>query len=364
MSEIAQKAKFDYLRYAQVWEDAEVLIKALDIHENGTYLSIASAGDNAFAILSQNPKAVIALDLNPVQLYSVELRVRMYEHLSYSEFLELYGVKKEGQNRAQLYAKLRAFLTPECRKFWDEHTSEIAAGIASGGKFERYFALFRNYALRFVHSQKNIDALLVSKTQEDRELFYETVWNSWRWKLMFRLFFSKKMMGKFGRDKAFFKYTKGNISGGILERTKHALTKLDTSKNAYLHWILKGEFGEILPVALRKENFETIKKNLHKFSWKLDTIENYLATTPTQISGFNLSDIFEYMDEEQYHQLLEKLHNSGEKGARLAYWNMRVLRKAPEHMMDKLHLLETLSTTLHEEDCAFFYRDFVIEEVL
>jgi S-adenosylmethionine:diacylglycerol 3-amino-3-carboxypropyl transferase len=33
-SEVEDYAKFDIIRYAQVWEDAEILIEALKINEN------------------------------------------------------------------------------------------------------------------------------------------------------------------------------------------------------------------------------------------------------------------------------------------------------------------------------------------
>ena len=45
-SEIETRADFNIIRYGQVWEDADILLKALDIQPNDTCLSIASAGDN------------------------------------------------------------------------------------------------------------------------------------------------------------------------------------------------------------------------------------------------------------------------------------------------------------------------------
>ena len=45
------------LRYAQCWEDADVLVDALAIRPGGTYVAIASAGDNALAMLAAVPRA-------------------------------------------------------------------------------------------------------------------------------------------------------------------------------------------------------------------------------------------------------------------------------------------------------------------
>ena len=66
-SEAAARADFSQIRYAQCWEDADVLLEALDIEPGEVCLSIGSAGDNTLALLTRQPERVIAIDLNPVQ---------------------------------------------------------------------------------------------------------------------------------------------------------------------------------------------------------------------------------------------------------------------------------------------------------
>ena len=87
-SEVAVKANFSTIRYAQCWEDADILLEGLAIRPGETCLAIASAGDNALAMLTQNPGQVFALDLNPAQLACLELRVAAYpgETLGAHEF--------------------------------------------------------------------------------------------------------------------------------------------------------------------------------------------------------------------------------------------------------------------------------------
>src|SRR5687768_98208 len=75
------------IRYAQVWEDADVLLAGLEVRPGDVCLSIASAGDNTLALLTTHPSRVIALDLNAAQLACLELRVAAYRCLSYRELL-------------------------------------------------------------------------------------------------------------------------------------------------------------------------------------------------------------------------------------------------------------------------------------
>ena len=59
------------IQYAQCWEDPRTLLQGLNITEEDDVLSIASAGDNTFAILLENPRSVVAVDRDPVDRKSV-----------------------------------------------------------------------------------------------------------------------------------------------------------------------------------------------------------------------------------------------------------------------------------------------------
>ena len=44
---IQNRAAFDLVRYANCWEDADILLEALAVKQGDRCLSIASAGDNS-----------------------------------------------------------------------------------------------------------------------------------------------------------------------------------------------------------------------------------------------------------------------------------------------------------------------------
>src|SRR5205085_2322120 len=70
------------VRYASVWEDADVLCEALaPVSQGGRLLSIASAGDNVLALLTLDPAEVVAIDTNPAQLACLELRRAAFRRL-------------------------------------------------------------------------------------------------------------------------------------------------------------------------------------------------------------------------------------------------------------------------------------------
>ncbi|MBI4346151.1 MAG: DUF3419 family protein [Elusimicrobia bacterium] len=362
-AEAAARADFSRIRYAQVWEDADVLLEALDVRPGHEVLSIASAGDNALALLARSPRRVVALDLNPAQLYCLELRVAAYRRLEHPELLELLG-STPSDRRLELYRKLRPDLPPAARNFWDSRPGELEAGAASVGRFERFLALFRRAVLPLVQSRETVRALLAGGGDDERLRFYDSRWDGWRWRLAFKLFFSRQVIGRLGRDPAFFRYVEGGVSSRLLGRVRHALTRTDPAENPYLQWVLLGRHATALPFALRPENFQAIRRNLDRLEVRLGSLESFLdRAEPESIDRFNLSDVFEYMSAENARAVLAAAARAGRPGARLAYWNMLVPRRRPAALAGRLRPLGELSRRLHERDKAIFYSDFVVEEV-
>ena len=363
-SEAAEHADFSKIRYAQCWEDADILIPALNVQEGQIVLSIASAGDNTLSLLAQNPAKIFALDLNPAQIACLEIRIAAYSNLEYEELLELIGTR-ESTRRKELYNKIKGSLNKDTKAFWDTNLIEIERGIGHAGKFEHYFEIFRKRVIPLVHSQKRINRLLEGGDYDTRKHFYNNEWDNLCWKLLFKIFFSRFVMGRLGRDPSFFRYVEGSVADRILERARYALTELNPADNPYLHWILKGTYNEVLPHALREENFNTIRENLNKLEYRLQSVEDFIETAEQHsIDAFNLSDIFEYMSEKEMERIYYLILKVGRKGARIAYWNMLAPRQCPDTLKDKIIFHEKLSKELFSQDKAFFYSNFRVEEII
>lgn len=359
---IQTKASFDHIRYASVWEDADILCDALAPScKNGRILSIASSGDNVLALLTLDPKEIVAADISQTQLACVELRISAFRHLDYFGLLAFLGVT-ETSNRKEVYDELKGDLSPNARQYWDLHPKEVDEGIIHAGKFERYLKFFGRHVIPWVHSKEKREELLKPRSHIDRIEFYDKQWDTFLWRLMFRLFFSKLMMGNAGRDPAFFDHVQGSVSERILKRTRHALTELPTNVNPYLHYIVKGNYSmEALPRYLRAENKEMITARLDRIT---------LACAPLQqagdglFDGFNLSDIFEYMDEDEFRECYAALVSRANPGARLVYWNLLVPRYVPSSFEERINTNPELSEVLHWRDKTWFYQAFHIDEVV
>ena len=357
------EADWSIIRYAMCWEDADVLLAALDVRPGDRCASVCSAGDNTLALLTRGPASVVAFDLSPAQLACLGLRVAAYAELDHGGLLELLGVRRS-QRRAGLYAACRGAMGEEDRLFWDKRLQLVAAGIATAGKFEGYFRLFRRFVLPLVHGRRTRDELLRPKTESERVAFYKDRWDTRRWRLLFRLYFGRRAMGRLGRDPSFFEHVerREDVAGGIAARAEHALTRLDPSANPYLRAILTGVPGEdALPLAWRPEHFEAIRANLGRLTIRRASVAD-VADSGERFDRWNLSDVFEYMPPAEYARQLAAVVDATRPGGRLAYWNMAADRTRPESLADRLVQLHDTAADLHARDRAFFYKRLVVEE--
>ncbi|MFN9349372.1 MAG: DUF3419 family protein [Gemmatimonadota bacterium] len=362
-TEAAARADFTGLRYAQCWEDADVLAAGLATRPGETVLSIASAGDNSYALLLDDPARVVAVDLSPAQAAAVEVRRAMYRTLAHDEFLALYG-SRPSRARAALYARCRPAMPAEARAWWDANPRLVAGGIGGAGKFERYFRLFRDVALPLVHRRRTVLGLLEPREPAARARWFDGTWNTWRWRALQGLFFSRAVMGRAGRDPEFFAFAEGDIGAHLRRRIRHALVNGDPAANPYVHWILTGTHGAALPRALRAEHFDTIRARVDRLELRVGAMEDVLPTIGAPVARVNASDIFEYMSPAGFAAALDLLLAHMPAGGRLAYWNLLAPRQGSRVRPARLRRLDALSDALFARDRAFFYSAFSVDEVL
>lgn len=313
-------------------------------------------------MLTCNPKMVYAIDLNQNQIMCTEFKIVCYKYLEYDECMKLIGVF-ESDNRIRLYDKVKNKLSDSTRGYFDNNLDIIKRGIIHTGKFENYFHIFGKKVLPMIHRKELRNELLAKKSREERVEFYKKKWDNFRWRLLFKIFFSRSVMGKLGRDKAFFRYVNVNVAEHILDRTKYAFTELDTSENSYLYYIFNGKYDKVLPFAYRRENFEKIKSNIDKITLLSESVETFIDRKDVDyISKYNLSDIFEYMSDEQMCRIFEKIFTKSKTGAKIAYWNMLADKRASKYF-ENLEYKEKEAEYLLKKDKAFFYSKFILEEI-
>jgi S-adenosylmethionine-diacylglycerol 3-amino-3-carboxypropyl transferase len=294
----------------------------------------------------------------------VALKLAGAEALEYEDYLVLLGLRP-GDARAA-YRRTSEALDDDARAFWDEHQALLDEGALRCGKFERYLAMFRQRVLPLVHSRAVIDGLLALDRPEAQRRYFDARWNSRRWRALFRVFFSRRVMARLGRSPEHFAQVHGSVAERLLARTEHVLTELPVRQNPFLQWILTGGYPdlEVAHPYLTRAGFARLKERADRVALVHASLEEHLpAAGAGAYSAFNLSNIGEYLPVEVFDDLYGHLLRAARPGARIAYWNLFVPRQRPEALADRVRRHPERAGALLARDRAFFYGAFHLETV-
>ena len=204
------------------------------------------------------------------------------------------------------------------------------------------------------------------ETLEEQHRFFNEKWDCWRWRTLFRVFFSQAVMQRSGRSAAQFAHVEGPVSKAFMARAEHALTGLKVSNNPFRQWMLQGQYQDVenSQPYLSTEGHAALVAAADSIEFVHDDLVGHLQSCePGKYSAFNLSDVPEYLSEEETEQLLQACVSAARPGARLAYWNLLVPRYRPDSMAHILDRDEELASRLLRADRAFVYGGFQVETV-
>ena len=348
---------------SQCWEDGETLIEALGVRPGETVVSVAAGGDNALGLLITDPARVIAADPSPAQIFCCQLKSRAFRNLGHGELLELNGSRFSIRRLALLEDALED-ASPDERSFWQAVKGIQTVGIGGIGRLERELTAFRRRLLPCAAGQVKIDRVLEPKPATDRARFHDRTWDTVRWRMVYRVGFAR--LAAVSADYAGRKVRIGPEAGsGILRRWRQQLVDLDPSANPYLHWFLRGEHGDALPLAYQPRNHQVIRERLDRITWRSQSLEGVLGSLQAgSVDRFNLNGLFEHTSDAAYQHLLKSILRAARPGARLVYWNTLVERSRPESLRKQIRPLVDLAGRLNAVDRTLLSQRLVIEEVL
>lgn len=347
----------DELRYSFVWEDHRNL--ALAAAEGlgrpvGRVLSIGSSGDNALALLMLDPREVVVIDLSPAQMALVELKVAAVAALDHDAFMDFFWTDKDGH---AVYEKLRSFLSPGALRHWDARRESFARGIHSSGRLDSYFRKFREQGLSALWSTEDLRTMSDAKDVATQVRAWQKA-DASEVRRLASDFFSRTALSMEGRHASQFSHVQQEDIGPLFLRNfARLLQSVPCGENPYMHYFLTGR-------ALRSAgthplwdpvSFAMIKSRVSRLKFVVRDLESQLGDENEPFDLMNLSDIFEYLSEDETQKLFAALAEKLSPGGLLAYWTLLVDR-AP--VSARLSRDEALSKKLTVMDRTWFYSGF------
>lgn len=364
------------LEYNACWEDFEIILKALKIDQNDTILSISSAGDNVLNFLLYDPKKIICVDYNQFQNYLLELKVEAIRNLDYQKFLQILGICYS-EERKELFDSIKQHLSEESRLFWDGNANLIEKGISYSG--EPILKTIGKY-MRFLKGDDVIEEFFQCKTiDEQTEYFYENIYG-FPWLLYLKIFnnnyflkieFSTRLLIEFllkkERSKEYFSYVKKVSSPkDLFKKIEGVFTKIPINNNYFASLMLLNRYlnEDLYPPYLKKESFSILKNRIDRIQIQTSSIYNTIKNLPNDIiTKFNLSNIFDWVDDSAFEQNLKEICRVGKDKARLCYFGTRFDRVVPESMKS-FQSEKQLAIELFKTDRTFLYGNFEVASVI
>ena len=358
MKENKNQVQLSKLVFTHNWEDPLSDHAALKIKKEDTIIAITSGGCNVLGFLQFDPKRIYSIDINLAQSFLMELKIAAIKSLNHNEFVRFSGLMPY-DNRLDLFEKIKPQLSQEALLFWQQEKRIIKRGFIMNGKFEG-FVKIAGRLLSVLQGKKRVKGLFKIKSQKEQEDYFDTVWDTKRFKYIFKLMFNKHMLAKRGLVSDYFHFDDGSTSfaESFYNRSKKAFRDLPIKGNYFLSLYLLGKYSskEVVPDYLTQEKFEIIKSRVDRIKIITSDAQGFINTIADEsIDCYALSNICELMSEVEVERLFSAVNRTAKKNARVIFRNLMIPREVPEIYRNHIIKDDALSKYIYDHDRSFVY---------
>jgi S-adenosylmethionine-diacylglycerol 3-amino-3-carboxypropyl transferase len=326
-------AMFHGLVYPQIWEDPEVDLKALRLTPESRILTIASGGCNVLNYLTESPKHVTAVDLNPHHIALCHLKVASLKHLpSYESFFRFFGHADERGNVRAFHKHVVHHLDPVTLDYWmsrgltGRRINLFARNIYKHGALGRFIGLLHVIARL---SGKNPKRLLTARNLDEQRWLFET--------LIEPIFETRAMravcklpVSYFGlgippaQFDALSASSGGNMAGLMRDRLEKLACDFPFTDN-YFAWQAFGRgYDKVdrvaVPRYLQERYHGDLRDRLDRVDFKQTSVTQHLKGLPEDsLDRYVLLDAQDWMTPEQLTELWGEILRTAKPGTRVIF---------------------------------------------
>ena len=327
---------FNRLVYAQIWEDPQADLAALNLPEGARILCISSGGCNALAYLSSKPSAVHAVDLNGAHLAMLAMKKQAIRHLpDYSAVLQYLGHANTKDNMKRYLRHIRPHLPEHAKEFWE------ARNLTGKPRF-RYFCEnayqhgllgeFIGYSHRLVKwfggdLSKMMEARTLAEQQENFTRYVEPVFNHRliRWVArqpwaLYSLGIPPAQFQALADDAG----PRQNLADLFKERMRHLACDFPLQENCFAHQAFARRYDieqqSALPMYLQQQHYATIRQHIERLHSHHQTLTEFLKTQANaSFDAYILLDSQDWMDNTQITELWQEINRTANRDARVLF---------------------------------------------
>lgn len=367
---------FEGLVYAQIWEDPEVDLAALELGPTSRLVTIASGGCNVMSYLAADPMQIQAVDLNPAHVALLKLKLAAARALPNYEAFRSFFADADSPENLRLYERFVApALEPEVRAFWDQRD---LAGRRRITMFRRNFyshgllgrTIQLGHAVCRLHGKRPDRVLHARDLAEQRRLFESELAPVFESRLVRKIADLPATYFGLGIPPAQFDALKADAEGGLAALLRARIERLACDFPIEENWFAWQAFGRRypgdgrgLPPYLRPENFAALRARVDRVAIEQITFTDFLRRQDGQtVDAYVLLDAQDWMSHAQIAALWEQINRTARPGARVIFRTAGeetiLPRMLPPKLLAPWHYEAERSQELHAQDRSAIYGGF------
>jgi S-adenosylmethionine:diacylglycerol 3-amino-3-carboxypropyl transferase len=316
------------LAFAETAESLRLNIQALQVGHQDRVVGVTSSGDLLLALLASNPESVIGFDSNKAQTVLAHLKAAAISTLSVENYMQFMGLKDtDAQTRVATFSQISCNLPSFARQDMLNKQKLIEEGILNQGMTHLIIQVLTALVAR-VMSRETLTLFLGNRgNDEDRlEKLNQLIQ---RWPLRY---FLQPLLRAFAPclKWLFFPHRFCRVSTRPDEiiadffNTFRDLLVQGVRQNPVLS---RSAVGHIHPewwhYLYNDLTFQEIRNNLNRLSLNTDDILSGLGRIPEGwATRIYLSNVPDYLSDEQLSELVQELRRTTAPGARIVYYSM------------------------------------------
>jgi len=365
---------FSRLVYAQIWEDPQADLQALQLKPGANILTIASGGCNALAYLSAQPAAVHAVDLNAAHLAMLNLKQQAIKHLpDYEAALAFLGNAAHPDNLKRYKRHIRQHLNENASEFWESRS------ISGKPRYHYFSHQAYQYGLlgRFIGVAHgfvrllggDLSKLMEARDQQEQVSLFEQhvapVFDS----LLFKLIASQPVaLYSLGIPPSQFEELRQDAKNGLpalfKERIRHLACDFPLDQNCFAHQAFARRYDaskqSALPMYLQKQHFSALRSHIDRLHTHHLTLTEFLRRQPrTSMDAYLFLDAQDWMDQRQLTELWEEVTRTAAPGAKVVFRTggskSPLDAKLPGHLLNAWHTDAGYNRHLSMQDRSAIY---------
>ena len=178
---------------------------------------------------------------------------------------------------------MRGDLSEAALQYWTGKAEAVCSGIVNAGKYESFIRLFSRF-VGVMQGKKRIDGLFRCATLEQQQDYFARKWNTVRWRLLFKLLASKRVLAKRGLTSDYFKFDDGSasFSESFLRRARRGLCEIPVESNYFLTQYLLARYRseEAVPAYLLRDNLPVVRGRLDRIEIVTSSAQEFLGQQP------------------------------------------------------------------------------------